>query len=115
MIVAYDNCGHAFRRNDPIQIQGTSGGTGSIGVRSPVNNTILSNPIRFKATTQVRNCPAGSATLRIYTGPGVNAYTVNASNIDKQLTLSAGTHNTVIQAWDNCGRVYRTPATITVR
>jgi hypothetical protein len=52
---------------------------------------------------------------RIYTAPGVNAYIVNASSIDKQLTLTTGTHDTGTQAWDNCGRVYRAPATITVR
>ena len=115
VIVAYDNCGHTFTRNDPILIQGTSGGTGSIGVTSPVNNTIVSNPVQFKANTQVRNCPAGIAAMRVYTAPGVNAYTVNASSIDKQLTLSPGTHNTVIQAWDNCGRVYQAPVNITVR
>jgi len=114
VILAYDNCGHALTSNDPIQIQRTSGGTGSIGV-TWVNNTILSNPIPFKATTQVRNCRAGIAAMRIYTGPAVNAYTVNASSIDRQLTLSAGTHNTVIQAWDNRGRVYRAPATIPVQ
>ena len=115
VIVAYDNCGHSFTRNDPILVQATSGGIGSIGVTSPVNNTIVSNPVDFKANAQVRNCPAGIAAMRVYTAPGVNAYTVNASSIDKQLTLSPGTHNTVIQAWDNCGRVYRAPVTITVR
>jgi len=115
VIVAYDNCGHAFTRNDPVFIQNTSGAIGSIGVTSPANNTIVSNPVRFRATAQVRNCSAGIAAMRIYTAPGVNAYTAKASSIDKQLTLSPGTHGTVIQAWDNCGRVYRAPATITVR
>jgi hypothetical protein len=52
--------------------------------------------------------------MRIYTAPGVAAYTVNASSIDTYLTMANGNYNTVIQAWDNCGNVYKTPVSITV-
>ncbi len=52
--------------------------------------------------------------MRIYTAPGVNAYTVNAARLDKQLSLAPGTYNTVIQSWDNCGHVYRAAVNITV-
>ena len=114
VIVAYDNCGHAFSIKDPILIQGTSGGTGSIAVKSPVNNTVLTSPVRFQANAQVTNCQSGIAAMRIYTAPGVNAYTVNAASLDKQLSLAPGTYNTVIQSWDNCGHVYRAAVNITV-
>ena len=56
---------------------------------------------------QVRN--AGT-----HTAPGVAAYTVNASSIDTYLTMANGNYNTVVQAWDNCGNVYKTPVSITV-
>jgi hypothetical protein len=113
--VAYDNCGNAFTIADPILVQGTSGGVGSISIATPVSSAIVSSPVHFVADTQVTNCAKGIAAMRIYTAPGVNAYTINSARLDKHLTLNAGTYNIVIQAWDNCGKVYQAPETITVR
>jgi hypothetical protein len=54
--------------------------------------------------------------MRVYTAPGVNAYTVNSSSLDTHLNLAPGTYNTVIQAWDNCNHTYSAlPLNITVR
>ena len=53
--------------------------------------------------------------MRIYTAPGVNAYKIRAASLDTHLTLAAGTYNFVIQGWDNRGKVYQAPETITVR
>jgi hypothetical protein len=96
-------------------IQGTSGGTGSIGVSSPVTNTVVTSPVHFVANAQATSCKSGIAAMRIYTAPGVNAYTVNSASLDTRLSLAVGTYNIVIQAWDNCGHVYQAPETITVR
>jgi hypothetical protein len=114
VIVAYDNCGHAFTMGDGILIQGTSGGTGSIAVTSPVTATVVTSPVHFLANAQVTNCKSGIAAMRIYTAPGVNAYTANTASLDTRLSLASGTYNIVIQAWDNCGHVYQAPETITV-
>jgi major membrane immunogen (membrane-anchored lipoprotein) len=54
------------------------------------------------------------ASVRIYTAPGVSAYTVYASSLNTSITLSAGTYNTVVQSWDNCGNVGKTFVTINV-
>jgi hypothetical protein len=83
-------------------------------VSSPVNNTVVTSPVRFKANSQVTNCQAGIAAMRIYTAPGVGVYTVNAASLDRQLNLAPGTYNTVIHSWDNCGHVYKAPVNITV-
>lgn len=115
VIVAYDNCGHAFTIADPILVQDTSGGIGSISVAAPVSGAVVSSPVHFMANAQVTNCAKGIAAMRIYTAPGVNAYTVHAANLDTHIALSPGTYNTVIQAWDNCGKVYQAPVTIAVR
>jgi hypothetical protein len=114
VIVAYDNCGHAFTMGDGIFMQGTSGGTGSIAVTSPVTATVVTSPVHFVANAQATNCKSGIAAMRIYTAPGVNAYTVNSASLDTRLSLAAGTYNIVIQAWDNCGHVYQAPEAITV-
>ncbi|MFZ1156650.1 MAG: hypothetical protein WAO10_02630 [Candidatus Sulfotelmatobacter sp.] len=42
------------------------------------------------------------------------AYTVNGGSLDTYLAMSNGNYNTVVQAWDNCGNVYKTPVSITV-
>lgn len=114
VIVAYDNCGHTFTMGDGILIQGTSGGAGSIAVTSPVTATVVTSPVHFVANTQATNCKSGVAAMRIYTAPGVNAYTVNSGSLDMRLSLATGTYNIVIQAWDKCGHVYQAPETITV-
>jgi len=54
--------------------------------------------------------------LRIYTAPGVDAYDVyNTNQINTDLSLSPGTYNVVIQAWDYCQNVFKAPLTITVK
>ena len=52
--------------------------------------------------------------MRIYTAPGVSAFTTNSPHLETFLNLKPGTYNTAIQAWDNCGGVSRFPITITV-
>jgi hypothetical protein len=114
VIVAYDNCGHAFTKGVPMFVQG---GTGEDpAVTSPTNGATVSSPVHFVAcATAAPNCTKGIAAMRIYTAPGVSAYTVNGVSLDTHLTLAPGSHNTVVQAWDNCGSVYKTPVSITVK
>ncbi len=52
--------------------------------------------------------------MRIYSAPSVIAYTVGGAHLETFITLKAGSHNTVVQAWDNCGGVTKTPVAITV-
>jgi len=41
-------------------------------------------------------------------------YSAKTSQIDTSITLSPGTYNTVVQAFDNCGGVGKTPVRIMV-
>jgi len=50
----------------------------------------------------------------IYTAPGVLAYKVNGNKLNTLLTLSAGTYNSVVQEWDNCGGSSTAPVVIHV-
>jgi hypothetical protein len=81
---------------------------------SPTNGGVPTSPVHFVASATAPNCSAGIASMRIYTAPGVAAYTVNSSSLDTYLTMANGNYNTVVQAWDNCGNVYKTPVSITV-
>jgi hypothetical protein len=52
--------------------------------------------------------------MGIYTAPGQLAYVSNGGSLDTTLNLSAGTYNTVVEEWDNCGGAATTPIKITV-
>jgi hypothetical protein len=115
VIVVYDNCGKAFSLDLPtIMIQGPATNSQNPNVVSPTNGGVPTSPVHFVASATAPNCSAGIASMRIYTAPGVTAYTVNSSSLDTYLTMANGNYNTVIQAWDNCGNVYKTPISITV-
>ncbi len=86
-----------------------------VTVTSPANGSQDSSPVNFTASASSPDCSAGIAALRIYTAPGQGAYTTYSDKLDVNLTLAAGTYNTVVQAWDNCGGVGKTPVNITVK
>ena len=52
--------------------------------------------------------------MGIYTAPYVLAYTISGSRLNTYLKLAAGTYNTEVQEWDNCGGSSKTPITLTV-
>ncbi len=83
-------------------------------VTSPANGSQDQSPVNFIASASSPDCPSGIAAMRIYTAPGVGAYTTDSDSLNVDLSLAAGTYNTVVQAWDNCGGVGKTPVTITV-
>jgi 6-phosphogluconolactonase (cycloisomerase 2 family) len=86
----------------------------TVEVMSPRNDGTGYSPVPFRAHAMSPTCDKGIAAIRIYTAPGVNAYTVKSDDLNTTLSLAPGTYNTVVQAWDNCGAVGKTPVTITV-
>jgi DNA-binding beta-propeller fold protein YncE len=85
----------------------------TITVASPRAGTVGS-PTYFDATASTSSCAGGISAVRIYTAPGVAAFTTNSPHLETFLKLSPATYNIVIQAWDNCGGVSKFPITITV-
>lgn len=85
----------------------------TVTVTSPTNGSTVSSPVKFVATATT-TCTKGVASMGIYTAPYVLAYVVNGASLNTSLTLSAGTYNTTVQEWDNCGGATSTPITITV-
>ena len=86
----------------------------AVTVTVPVNGSQIPSPVQFKASAASPNCAKGVASMRIYTAPGVDAYTVDSPSLITSINLSAGAYNTVVQSWDNCGNVGKTFVTITV-
>jgi 6-phosphogluconolactonase len=85
-----------------------------VTVTSPTNGSQDGSPVNFTASASSPDCSAGIAAMRIYTAPGNGAYTTDSSSLNVNLPLAPGTYNTVVQAWDNCGGVGKTPVNITV-
>jgi 6-phosphogluconolactonase (cycloisomerase 2 family) len=85
-----------------------------VTVTSPTNGSTDTSPVNFIASASSPDCSEGIAAMRIYTAPGVGAYTTDSDSLNVDLSLAGGSYNTVVQAWDNCGGVGKTPVTITV-
>jgi polyvinyl alcohol dehydrogenase (cytochrome) len=86
-----------------------------VTVTSPANNSQVASPVDYVSSAASPTCAKGIAAIRIYTAPYVSAYTVDSSQLNTNISLSPGTYQTVVQAWDNCGGVGKTPVTITVK
>ena len=76
VIVVYDNCGKSFSFDVPSIIDPRSSYKfPDPNVVSPTNGGAPTSPVHFVANASAPNCSAGIASMRIYTAPGVAAYT----------------------------------------
>src|SRR5882724_6041797 len=86
---------------------------GAVTVNSPASGASTQSPIHFVASSTT-SCAKGVAAMGIYTAPSVLAYIVQGAKLDTNVSLTTGTYQTVVQAWDNCGGASKTPISITV-
>jgi hypothetical protein len=82
----------------------------AVSVSSPANGATIPGAVHVVASA------AGSApitAMRVYDNNN-SAYAINGASINTYLSLAAGAHYLVVQAWDSAGGVYKTPLNITV-
>jgi len=109
---AWDTGGGTWKTGEYVTVSSVGGVT----VTDPVNGSTVTSPVQFVASASAPSCSKGIASMRIYPTPGWNDYTVDAAQINTSLSLASGTYSdVVVQAWDNCGNVYKTPISITVK
>src|SRR5437588_4932299 len=108
-VTQWDYCGGASSTAVTITVSNSTG----VFVTSPANKSTVTSPVHFAATATT-TCSKGVASMGIYTAPNQKAYTVSGASLSTDLTLSAGTYNTTVEEWDNCGGASTTPVTITV-
>jgi hypothetical protein len=82
-------------------------------VSSPANGETVSSPATFAATANTTTCSRGVAAMGVYIDNQI-AYSVAGASLNTSLTLTPGTHNAVIQEWDNCGGATNLAVPITV-
>jgi 6-phosphogluconolactonase (cycloisomerase 2 family) len=85
----------------------------TINLIAPKSGFNSGSPVFYEASA-TSSCSKGIAAMRIYTAPGVNAFTVNGAHLETFIKLKPGNYNTVVQAWDNCGGVAKVPVPLTV-
>lgn len=81
-----------------------------VTVSSPAPGSASGSPVHFVASATSAH-PVTA--IRIYVD-NISVYLVSASKLDTLVTMSTGTHNVVVQAWDSTGAVFKTPLTLTV-
>ncbi|HEY2168584.1 MAG TPA: hypothetical protein VGJ30_03095, partial [Candidatus Angelobacter sp.] len=81
-----------------------------VTVSSPATGSTAGSPVHFVASaTSTHPITA----MRIYVD-NLSVYLVSASSLNTSVTMSAGTHSVVVQAWDSTGAVFKTPMSLTV-
>jgi len=111
VVEEWDNCGGATSNLVPITVKGPN--AEGVFVTSPAKNAKVGSSVHFSATS-ITGCNKGVAAMGIYTAPGKLAYAVRGAKLNTDLNMNPGTHDTVVQEWDNCGGGSATAVTITV-
>ena len=84
-----------------------------VTVTSPTDNSTVPPKVHYVATATT-SCAPGVSSMGIYTAPGKLTYTVKSDHLDTTVTLNDGTHDTTVQAWDQCGGSTSVPITVKV-
>jgi 6-phosphogluconolactonase (cycloisomerase 2 family) len=87
--------------------------TPTITVTSPKNDSTSTSPVHFEVTATSSACSKGMSAVRVYSAPGVIAYTSPGGSLNAYLNLNAGTYDTTIVAYDNCGGTANADITVT--
>jgi hypothetical protein len=109
VVQEWDYCGGSTFSQVPITVTSPT----SVIVTSPANNTQVSSPVNYAAMASTGSCAKGVASMGIYVDGNLE-YVTNSATLNQQLGLSAGSHQTVVEEWDNCGGASYTPVNLTV-
>jgi acid phosphatase len=118
VVQAWDSTGAYYKTPVTITV-GSSTPTGTctasvagVNVCAPVAGATSGSPVQFVAAAK-SSSTAPITAMRIYVD-NVSDYLTNSSSLNTSLSLTAGSHYVVVQAWDSTGAYYKTPLTITV-
>lgn len=89
----------------------TSTTSGVVTITAPTTSTVTGSPVHLAAWASAVN---PITYMRIYVD-GVSRYSVAASSISADLSMTTGTHSVVFQAWDSKGNVYKAGKSISVQ
>jgi len=106
VVQAWDSKGTVFKS----QITITVNPPGAVTISSPANGATVTSPVRVVASASSSNT---ITSMQIYVD-NVSVYGNSSNKIDTQLTMAAGNHTVVVQAWDSTSAVFKAQVGITV-
>ncbi|HEY1939244.1 MAG TPA: hypothetical protein VGJ33_15025 [Candidatus Angelobacter sp.] len=80
-----------------------------VTVQSP-SNTSVTSPVHFVATASSTH---PITAIRIYVD-GSSVYLTNSTSLNTSVAIAPGQHNTVVQAWDSSGAIFKSAMLLTV-
>lgn len=102
VVQAWDNCGGIAKANVDLTVNADE----AVSLFMPTSSS-GSTAEHIAASAQNLSCKAGINAMRIYTADHTSPYTVHANHVDAFLNLLPGSYNITVQAWDNCGNVFK--------
>ena len=82
-----------------------------VTVCTPTAGSTGASPVHVTAAAMSSLGPITA--MRVYVD-SVSMYLTNAASLDTSVSMSSGSHNMVVQAWDSSGAVYKNARSITV-
>ncbi len=114
VVQAWDSTGAIFKSAVGITVGSGAGGCSASGtgvtVCSPTPGTSSGSPVHFVAAAK---SSAPITAMRIYVD-GVSQFLTSSSSLDTNISIPAGSHLAVVQAWDSTGAVFKNSQTINV-
>lgn len=89
-----------------------SSSTAGVVVSSPGNGTTSASPLHVVASANGGSYPI--TTMRIY-ADYKSVYSVNAASLNTYVSLAAGSHSIIVQAWNSAGQVFKKSLTVTIK
>jgi hypothetical protein len=109
VVEEWDRCGGATYTTLGITVAGQTG----VWVASPANNSDVGSPVNYVASATTTTCSKGVASTGIYVD-GTLTYVAQGASLNTELSLSKGSHKTVVEEWDKCGGAAYTNVAVTV-
>ncbi len=106
VVQAWDSKGTVFKS----QVTITVSQPGAVTISSPANGATVASPVHVVAGA---SSPNTITAMAIYVD-NVSVYTNSSNSIDTLVSMAAGSHTVVVQAWDSSGAVFKSQITITV-
>ena len=109
VVEEWDYCGGATYTKLAIAVSNQTG----VWVTSPANNSQVVSPVNYVASATTSACSKGVASTGIYVDNKLT-YVAQGASLNTQLSLSQGSHQTVVEEWDYCGGAAYSTLNVTV-
>jgi hypothetical protein len=103
-------CGTLIRISCPVVLVASA--FAGVNVNAPGNGNVVASPVNFVASATT-GCAKGVASMGVYVDNQL-VHVVNGKTINSNLSISPGSHKTVVEEWDYCGGASYTRVDITV-